>query len=101
MQVLEGGTRPEHESLYWAWQDNRAIRQGKWKLAWDVRVGRWELYDIVADRTEMHDLANQEPERVAAMTKAWQAWAERTGAVHHLGMFNDIGPGTTRALPVR
>jgi hypothetical protein len=40
----------------------------------------------VADRTEMHDLGEQEPKRLAEMKTAWMAWAEETGAVHRLGL---------------
>jgi hypothetical protein len=37
----------------------------------------WELYDMVADRSEMHDLAGQQPERVAELAAKWEAWAVR------------------------
>jgi len=33
------------------------------------------------DRTEMHDLAADEPERLKAMIGKWEAWAKRAGAV--------------------
>jgi arylsulfatase len=85
LPILRGAQADKPAALYWASNDNRAIRQGHWKLVWDQNIGRWELYDIVADRTEMHDLAGQETARVASMSADWQAWAERTGAVHQLG----------------
>ena len=31
----------------------------------------WELYHISQDRTELHDLAADQPERVARMSKQW------------------------------
>ena len=31
-----------------------------------------------ADRTEQHDLAAQQPELVAKLEAAWNAWARRT-----------------------
>jgi arylsulfatase len=79
--VLRGSERPPHEQLCWEWSGNRAIRQGKWKLVWDTlsKPRRWELYDLEADRTETGDLAAASPERVAAMSAAWYAWAEQTG----------------------
>jgi arylsulfatase len=86
LPILRGESRQEPAALYWANLDNRGIRIGNLKLVWDENVRRWELYDITADRSEMHDLAEQEPERVKAMAADWQAWAESTGAVHRLGM---------------
>ena len=77
--VLHGQTRDGHESLYWEWSGNRAVRQGKWKLVWDKLVKKWELYDVTADRTELNDLASTHPERAEAMAKDWFAWADRTG----------------------
>jgi arylsulfatase len=41
--------------------------------------GKWELYDIESDRTEMHDLAEQQPDRVKAMTAQWEEWSSRVG----------------------
>jgi hypothetical protein len=34
---------------------------------------------MVADRTEMHDLAKANPEQTQELAAAWQAWAELTG----------------------
>jgi len=85
MPILRGETRPEPAALYWAWVGNRAMREGKWKIVYDAGVGRWELYDIVADRTEMHDLAQQEPDVLADLKNSWHDWAVSTGAVHRLG----------------
>ena len=82
LPVLRGDetSLPEREALYWKAFDNRAVRQGRWKLVRDQRLGRWELYDIETDRTETRDLAQQYPERVQQLTAAWEAWAERTQA---------------------
>ena len=37
----------------------------------------WELYHVAEDRTELHDLAAEEPERLREMIDAWEAaaWA--------------------------
>jgi len=96
VSVLRGGQRAEPEALYWASRDNRAIRQGRWKLVWDQNVARWEIYDMVDDRTETRDLAAEYPDRVGRMAAAWMDWARRTGAVHRLGTkyrLKPKGPG--------
>ncbi len=61
--------------LFWEHEGNRAVRDGKWKLVAQGAAGAWELYDMDADRTELHDLVERLPERAAAMAKQWEAWA--------------------------
>ena len=69
----------KREALYWEHEGNRAVRAGKWKLVAKGRAGQddvvWELYDIEADRSELHDLAAEEPKRLKEMVGLWQAYA--------------------------
>lgn len=76
--VLRGETREPHPRLYWEHQGNRAIREGRWKLV-ATKSGPWELYDLEADRTELRNLADREPDRAAALHDAWKQWADATG----------------------
>jgi arylsulfatase A-like enzyme len=70
----------ERKPMFWEHEGNAAVRIGPWKLV--KRYPRaWELYDLVADRTELHDLGAQQPERVAAMAKQYDAWAARCGVI--------------------
>ena len=41
----------------------------------------WELYDLTADRSECHDRAADEPERLAAMIDRWWVEAEAAGVL--------------------
>jgi arylsulfatase len=76
LPVLKGGTRAGHESLCWATSGCKAVRMGDWKLV--ALPGKpWELYDLKTDRTELHDLASQQSERVAAMAKVFEAWQKK------------------------
>ena len=61
----------EKEYLFFNHADNRAIRQGDWKLVAAGTDGPWELYDLAKDRGEATDLAAREPARVAAMSQRW------------------------------
>lgn len=67
----------QREALYWEHEGNRAVREGKWKLVAKGKQGRWELYDMEADRTELNDRASREPERVGRMAALWESWARR------------------------
>jgi arylsulfatase len=35
------------------------------------------------DRTELHDLAGSEPERVKELAAKWEAWSQRTHVERH------------------
>ena len=76
--VLRGGQRAPHDLLAWEWAGNRALRQSDWKVVWDKRVKRWELYDLAQDPTETQDLAAAEPARTSALADLWYGWAKAT-----------------------
>ncbi len=63
--------------LMWEHYGSRAIRQGKWKL---VSLGGkpWELYDMEADRSEMHDLTKKHPDTAKELADLWEKEAHRT-----------------------
>lgn len=61
--------------IAWRWRNAAALRQGDWKLVRDKSPdAAWELYNLADDRTELHDRAMQEPQRVAELQDAWNAW---------------------------
>ena len=65
------------EGLFWEHEGNRAVRKGDWKLV-SKYPGPWELYNLKQDRTELHDLAPQHPDRVQEMKSMYEAWAQRS-----------------------
>jgi arylsulfatase len=71
--------REEPRTLAWATSGRRAIRMGDWKLVAE-RGGPWELYHLAEDRTELNDLAEEQPERVKAMASAFERWRRRPDA---------------------
>ena len=95
LPIFRGEQRDGHEAIYWNQDgDWRAVRAGKWKLVspdytvaykpWrrDAETPRppidvdahWELYDMEADRTEEHNVADQYPDRVREMIRMYHAW---------------------------
>lgn len=69
--------KPIHDALFWEHHGNRGVRKGKWKLV--AEYGReWELYDVVADRTETTDLAGKHSDIVAELDTLYGEWAART-----------------------
>jgi len=76
--VLRGGVASERGPLFFEHQGNRAVIQGRFKLVsrWHLGgSGPWELYDLESDRTELNDLAELQPERVAAMSALYDEYA--------------------------
>lgn len=70
LPIFQGKQREGHETLYFHFGTDRALRQGDWKLV-SAKLGKWELYNLKNDRTEMNDLADQHPDKVAAMSQEW------------------------------
>lgn len=59
---------------------SRSLRRGDWKIT-DISDGVWHLFNVARDPGETRDLAKQEPRRLAAMIRAWDAWSREVGAV--------------------
>ncbi len=76
LPALRDGTWRRQNPLYWEHEGNRAIRIDDWKLV-SKYPGDWELYNMIEDRTELHDLSAGESERVRAMSGLYEFWAER------------------------
>lgn len=65
-----------HETLYWRYGDQWAIRHGDWKLVagngGDKRSG--ELYNLADDISESKNLAAENPEKVRELKSLWDKW---------------------------
>lgn len=75
LPLLQGGTQ-QARPLFWEHEGNRAVREGKWKLV-AKHGGKWELYDMVADRTETNNLAARFPVIVKDLSLTYEAWAKQ------------------------
>ena len=57
---------------------NELTIESRWRFRYCLPMGRATLE---ADRTELHDLAGQHPDRVADMLAQYDAWAKRCGVI--------------------
>jgi arylsulfatase len=56
----------------------QGLRDGPWKLVKDGgTAGKWMLFNLDEDRSACHDLSSHYPERVQAMSAAFDAWHVR------------------------
>ena len=76
--IFENTTRTGRGPFFWEHEGNAAMRDGRWKLV-SRFPDAWELHDMEADRTELHNVAAQYPDRVKRMASAYAAWATRVG----------------------
>ena len=70
--ILEGKALTRSEPIYLQYAYDWGLRDGDWKLV-SFKGQEWELYNMANDRTELIDLAKQEPERLNAMIAKWKA----------------------------
>lgn len=72
---------------YFEMVGHRAIFSEGWKAVTRHEIGtsfdddRWELYHVAVDRSEVHDLAEVEPERLRSLIDLWWVEAEREGVL--------------------
>jgi arylsulfatase len=64
--------------ILWEHEGHRAIRKADWKLVMKKSIGKWELYNLKTDRTEMLDQSEQHPEKFKELVALWESEADRT-----------------------
>jgi arylsulfatase A-like enzyme len=70
-----------HETLYWRFGEQWAIRHGDWKLVVGNEPGSLatkakpaELINLAADIGERKNLASEQPGKVKELKALWDAW---------------------------
>jgi arylsulfatase A-like enzyme len=80
--LARGQTPAWRQTLGGAYRDcQRMVRDGRWKLLWYPKIGKFTLFDLSADPFELKDLAGApaEAETLARMKRALAAWQEAFG----------------------
>jgi arylsulfatase len=80
LPVLEKDELDRRLPLCWEHEGNGAIRIGDWKLVRKYPEP-WELYNVADDRTEVHDLSGEHPEKAAELLQAYEEWTKRCGVI--------------------
>lgn len=78
--LVEGfdGDRKDERALLFEHYGKAALIKGPWKIVRNSERGRWELYAIEKDRSELNDLNQEHPEILAELAALWEKEAERT-----------------------
>jgi arylsulfatase len=73
-----------------------ALRRGDWKITFvpaPKGPQKWELFNIREDPGEIHDLAEQDPTRLAEMLILWEEYKAEVGVVGVAGEYPDAIQG--------
>jgi arylsulfatase len=96
MPIFRGNKRKGHDALFWEHEGNRAVRKGNWKIVSDYQK-EWELYDMANDRTELNDLAEEQPRKVSQLAKLYEQWAKQC----HVLPWDDLKDLYTPKVPLK
>lgn len=81
--ALRGDAVTRTRPIFWEWRGNAtepdwwprlAVREGDWKLVTTYDGSRVELHDLATDRAEQNDVAKQQPDVVARLTRLALDW---------------------------
>ena len=81
--ALKGKALTREKPIFWEWAPARdhaevwphlGIRQGKWKLLLNEKLGKAELYNIEEDWAETTDVSKDHPELLAQLTQKLHDW---------------------------
>ncbi len=75
LPILRGEQLVSRPPIHLLFSRDRGLRDGDWKIV-SFQSAAWELYNLAQDRTETHDLAADEPERLKQMIAQWHELAE-------------------------
>ncbi len=80
MPLIDGEMQQRGEPIEFRSRKQVALSGDRYKLYSGDRGETWELYDLLEDPQEAHDLAAAEPERVETMSATLQAWQDSVDA---------------------
>jgi arylsulfatase A-like enzyme len=89
LPMLTGETAEVHPADgYTGWELNghRGVRQGDWKIVWDLALPeserRWALFNLADDPNEQLDLAVERPDKLDEMIGYWKQYEADNGVIY-------------------
>ncbi len=85
--IADADAPATNQLQYFEMAGSRALVAGDWKAVCkhtpkaDYDTEPWELYHLAVDRSECHDLAEADPDRLRELIDLWWAEAERHGVL--------------------
>jgi arylsulfatase A-like enzyme len=72
--LLGQNSQRPHQTLYWRFGEQMAIRHGDMKLVKARDISAPALFNLATDISEKNDLAASQPEKVAELKGLWDKW---------------------------
>jgi arylsulfatase len=82
MLAVLNGAEDEERAIGWELFGRSAVRKGDWKirlLEQPYGNGEWQLFNLKNDPTERHNLAQQEPDKLADLLTEWDTYVRENG----------------------
>ncbi|MDT0677898.1 arylsulfatase [Autumnicola musiva] len=78
MPILKrGDNQNSQKDYFWEHFGAAALRSGDWKIVRLDAQSEWNLYNLKQDRTEVHNLSYQYPQRLNLMKEQWEKLANQ------------------------
>lgn len=87
LPAIEDSTAIPNRVLAFEHQEARGLRKGNWKLVWGKRQPdeiTWELYNLIEDRSEQTNVAQNYATIKDQLVDDWNSWAKRVHAAPHI-----------------
>lgn len=86
----------------WETCGRAALRCADWKIVFIPKPKgpeKWQLYNLAEDPGEVHDLADQEPEKLKQLLKLWDQYVLETGVIPLCPDLGDFLEATEAQMP--
>jgi len=76
LAILTEGAKSPHESFFFVYRSQAALRKGDWKIVREKPDQPWRLFHLAEDIGETKDLAKEMAEKATELESAFAGWNE-------------------------